>query len=184
MMGGIPGVDLLRDLVADVHHEPDGSFASAVFDASREYRFALTRRRHEGTGCCMFIMLNPSTADAFQLDPTVTRCRNYAWGWGCHKLVVGNIFALRSTDPQALYRCPDPVHPRNMEILRKLAANADMVVCAWGVHGALLGQGNTVRAMLAELPETPVYYLGLNKDGSPKHPLYLSKDLVPTRWTL
>ena len=62
---------------------------------------------HKGT--CLFIMLNPSTADALKLDPTVTRCYNYAGAWGYGHLLVANLFALRSTDPDRLYHHHDPV---------------------------------------------------------------------------
>lgn len=157
--------------------------AAAIFDETRAYRFSLMRRREEGTGDCLFIMLNPSTADETVLDPTVTRCRNYAWAWGYHRLLVANIFALRSTDPEALYTHPRPQHGHNMQVLRAMARNADLIVCAWGTHGAHMGMGEAVKAVLERDDGCILHHLGLNKDGSPKHPLYLKADLTPIRWT-
>jgi hypothetical protein len=51
----------------------------------------------------MFIGLNPSTADENQTDPTVKKCRDWAKEWGYSGIIMCNAFALRSTDPRALY---------------------------------------------------------------------------------
>ncbi len=155
---------------------------AAIFDSARTHRFSLMRRRESGAGDCLFIMLNPSTADENILDPTVTRCRNFAYGWGYNRFYVANIFSLRSTDPEELYKHPAPNHAHNDQILRAMTNHADMVVCAWGVHGAHQGRGKQVEAML-RAADRKLYVLGLNKDGSPKHPLYLRGNLTPTPWT-
>jgi hypothetical protein len=74
--------------------------SDATFDESLRYRYRLERAWVDHpVRFCNFVMLNPSTADAFVLDPTVTRCVGYARDWGYDGLVVTNIFALRSTDP-------------------------------------------------------------------------------------
>jgi hypothetical protein len=156
---------------------------AAIFDETRAYRFTLMRRVNEqGTGDCLFIMLNPSTADESALDPTCTRCFNFAKAWGYHRLLVANLFALRSTDPKELYTHPRPVHGQNDQIIRSLARNADLVVCAWGVHGAHMDRGPLVREVLRRDDGVTLYHLGLNKDGSPKHPLYLPNTTVPQVW--
>ena len=59
-------------------------------------------------------MLNPSTADEVKFDPTIKRCYTYAKDWGYGKLMVCNLFALRSTYPQALYSTEiDPIGEDN-----------------------------------------------------------------------
>lgn len=163
---------------------PDGT-GWAVFSPCGGYRYQLGRTLTppgiSPSRTCLFLMLNPSTADAFQLDPTVRRCIGFASSWGCDQLLVGNLFALRSTDPKALYETADPVGAQNDSMLRELAELADVVVCAWGVHGAHQDRGRVVRAALQ--PVFDLHHLGLTKDGHPRHPLYLPAVLTPQRWT-
>ena len=75
-------------------------------------------------GTCLFIMLNPSTADETANDPTIRRCIGFASLWGFRHLVIGNLFALRSTDPQALYTAPDPIGVDNDSHLSAIADEA------------------------------------------------------------
>lgn len=126
-----------------------------------------------------FLMLNPSTADAFELDPTVRRCVGFARAWGADVLQVVNIFALRSTDPAMLYEPDADVgdgHLNDGEIIA--ACHVMRVVGAWGAHGVLRDRG---RAVLSKLQRRGVelVHLGLTKRGHPRHPLYLKADTEP-----
>jgi hypothetical protein len=126
-------------------------------------------------------MLNPSTADAFQLDPTNRRCVGFAQAWGYGSMVTTNIFAFRSTDPVGLRTANDAVGPANDEEILTAAKNADLVIAAWGTHGELYGRGTAVRDMLATAG-IERHVLRLTKDGHPGHPLYVAGDTVPTAW--
>ena len=165
--------------------EPSG----AVFDADRRYRYLLWRR-WDGTNngwlfgvppettTCLFIMLNPSTADEKVLDPTVRRCVDFAKRWGCGSLLVANIFALRSTDPKMLYQTHstggEPIGgPDNDRHILEAASAASVRVAAWGRHGNLLERGRKVVELLVDLP---LMCLGTNQDGTPWHPLYVPGD--------
>ena len=95
---------------------------------------------HVGCGSgAVFLMLNPSTADAIDNDPTVERCLRRALKMGFGGLMVCNTFAYRSTDPEKLYEVEDPVGPENDQIILARARSAGMVICGWGTHGALHG---------------------------------------------
>lgn len=105
----------------------------ALFSDCNKYRYLLWRQWDDTKPTLAFCMLNPSIADAFILDPTVTRCVNYAKKWGYGELIVLNIFAIRSTDPMGLYSCDDPVGRYNDWIIDLIASKVDKIVAGWGV---------------------------------------------------
>lgn len=123
----------------------------------------------------VFVMLNPSTADAREDDPTLRRCRVFASLWGFGRLGVVNLFAHRATDPKELRRVADPVGPLNDSVIRAHCERASLVVAAWGIHGNLYGRDREVLGLLADVGQ-PVRCLGLTRDGSPRHPLYVRGD--------
>ena len=139
------------------------------------YRYRLTRRWDESRPAVMFVMLNPSTADACQDDPTISRCIRFAREWGYGELLVGNLFALRSADPGALLRSDDPVGPDNDDALLDLAQSAALVIAAWGDKGAFMRRNE---AALQLLPAR-FYALKLTQRGHPGHPLYLPSGVAP-----
>lgn len=127
---------------------------------------------------CVFVMLNPSTADGEQDDPTIRRCVGFAKAWGFDRLVVVNLFAFRATEPKtllALKHDDDPVGTENQERIRKIIQDAGLIVCAWGAHGGHMGQDETLLGWLAQdnIYDAPIRALGLTKEGHPKHPLYV-----------
>lgn len=147
---------------------------------SSRYRYRLWRVWEEGKRV-LFIMLNPSTADAEKDDPTVHRCGSYARAWGFGSLEVVNLFALRSTDPKALRTHDVPTGEGNGFHIRQAAREAQLIVCAWGCHGDFLGQGEFIRTFL-QANGHKLHVFGLTKGGFPKHPLYLKADLMPVEW--
>jgi hypothetical protein len=158
----------------------------ADFSPCRRYRCTLHREWNNRLPPCVFIMLNPSTADDQQDDHTIRRCIGFAQRWGMGSLVVCNLFALRSTDPRALYQTPDPVGVDNdwhiMAEAWGAARAGGTVVFAWGTHGALMDRGERVATMLSGLPVPPVA-LAFSKDGFPRHPLYVRGDVTPVPYS-
>lgn len=144
----------------------------ALFSEDREFRYRLWREWDADKPTLAFIMLNPSTADETELDPTCRRCVGYAKDWGYGKLIVGNIFAVRSTDPDNLYDHPNPVGPENDEHLRDICEDAEKVIAAWGHHGGLNGRGPEVVDTL----DADLFALDITMEGHPSHPLYQPKD--------
>lgn len=148
-----------------------------IFSSNRKYRYTLWRqwywplRQH-----VMFVGLNPSTADETQDDPTVRRCIRYAMAWGFDGLMMMNAFAFRATDPRVMIAEPEPVGPANDFFLRVEAQRAGLVVVAWGTRARHLNRHNQ---LLSGPLHRMVHCLQQTKDGYPKHPLYLRKDLKP-----
>lgn len=153
----------------------------ATFSRDRQYRYRLWRYWDRSRPPLLMIMLNPSTADEQRNDPTVERCERRARANGFGGLLVGNIFALRSTDPKALYGHPSPVGRGNDAAILAMAREAGQVVCAWGVHGALSARGRRVASRL--LGEgLALGVLGLTRDGHPRHPLYMASATAVSPW--
>lgn len=153
---------------------------SAIISDCGKYRYMLTRwwsADMEGKAA-VFIMLNPSTADASNDDPTIRRCIGFAKTWGCASLSVVNLFGLRATNPAELLNAGDPVGPMNDSYISKAVAGDTIVVCAWGAHRMAQARADYVLSLLRANSVSPMC-LKLTKGGDPAHPLYLPKDLKP-----
>lgn len=150
----------------------------------QRYRYHLWRQvsqEREASGRCTFVMLNPSTANETEDDPTIRRCIAFARKWQCEFLDVLNLFAYRSPDPSTLLAVDDPIGPENDDWLARAGHASRIIVAAWGVHGEILGRGEIVRRQLAATGK--LHYLKLTKGGHPGHPLYLPADTTLARWT-
>lgn len=153
----------------------------AIYSDCERYRYSLTRVWNEALPKLGYVMLNPSKATELQNDPTVERCERRARALGYGAFQVTNIFAWRETDPAKMRRAADPDGPDNDAALAALMDWADRVVAGWGTHGAHLGRGAAVEAVLRQAGQ-PVYCFGLTKDGHPRHPLYVAYAQNPILW--
>jgi hypothetical protein len=141
------------------------------------HRYVLTRYWGDEPAW-VFVMLNPSTADAYVLDPTVRRCIGFARAGGAGGVMVLNAFALRSTDPRVLRTAVNPVGVDNDAAIAAALwwRTHGPVVVAWGVHAKLGRRDEKLLAVLQAGGIEP-YRLGpTTKDGHPRHPLYLPGD--------
>lgn len=140
---------------------------------------------------CVFVMLNPSTANAFKHDPTVGECIKRARMLGADVLEVVNLFALRSPYPADLkkraygFRGDDDA---NNNAILAACTGAEFVIAAWGNHGELDHRATVVRRMLVE-SGIALHHLGTTQDGYPKHPLARGKHRIPgdqalTEWSV
>lgn len=164
-----------------------------VFSPCRVHRFTLWREwdKDSLTGCSddlpnvekfvQFIGLNPSTADEKINDPTIRRCIDFSKRWGYGAFCMTNIFPFRATDPDVMMRHSetDDMRIENARWVERIALGAGMIICAWGKHGAHLKRGEKFIKHLRDVKKLKLHHLGLNIDGSPKHPLYLKKTLQP-----
>ena len=145
---------------------------------SLRYRYWLHRDvAAAGAEGLVFALLNPSTADAANDDPTIRRCIGFARQWGYRELTVVNLFALRATKPAELRRRGrEAIGERNDEALRWARRHpaTSLIVAAWGNHGAHLSRDAAAMAILA-----PALALRFTKRGCPAHPLYLPRSARP-----
>lgn len=148
----------------------------AIFSSCRTWRYTLWRDfTPEAYPTMNVIGLNPSTATERVDDPTIRRCIGFAKWLHCGRFVMTNLFAYRATDPQEMmdmHRFAQGV--KNDEHILVEAMRAQIVVAAWGVHGAFRGRGKEVLKLLDQ-NGIVVHCFGLTKDGYPKHVLYLPK---------
>lgn len=119
--------------------EPVYTSRGATFDLERVYRYSLWREWDPSLRGVLFLMLNPSTADETQVDPTLRRCLGYAQRRGFGSFAVANLSALRSTDPRVLKMAADPVGPGNDAALVEFAHRSALVVCGWARTGRSAG---------------------------------------------
>lgn len=154
----------------------------AVLSDCGRYRYALDRGPFElplgnpGGLTVLFIMLNPSTADAAEDDPTIRRCIGFARTWGYERLTVANLYGYRATKPADLWNADDPIGPDNDEHLVRLAREATRVVAAWGGD---IGPEPGRDCQIIEMVPRGLTCLGFTKSGRPRHPLYVKGDAEP-----
>jgi len=121
--------------------------------------------------------MNPSVADADASDPTCHRELMFARDWAFTRYLKGNVLDWRATSPKDIPHDPNlACSIENIPVLVEMAQDAEFVVLAYGkLHKRY---DVVVQAALRAVAKTgrPLKCLGLNKDGSAKHPLYLRKD--------
>ena len=160
---------------------PDYLISHAEISQDKQYRYWLKRQWAKEGRTMLWIMLNPSTADSTHDDPTIRRCVSFAKRDGFGGIVVCNLFALRSPDPNVLVDHPDPIGLHNTTTLDFWIVQADTIVCAWGAKfgdSSLLGAGlkrsRPAVESMASKHHRDLWCLGLTKKGFPRHPLYIS----------
>lgn len=169
--------DALFDLPA-----AGGVLAGANISHCGTYRYSLDRIWNAHRPAALFIMLNPSTADADEDDPTIRRCISFAKREDCGGIRVVNLFALRSTDPDALAQHPAPVGPQTDRLIcSALCQDPGVVIAAWGAHPFAVMRAQQV-ARLVAAHGLALQCLGVTKDGAPRHPLYVRGDTPLIPW--
>jgi hypothetical protein len=98
---------------------------SADISPCGRYRYTLHRTwgASERPRGAVFVMLNPSTADAEKSDATVRKCIGFAQRWGLDGISIVNLFAFRSRHPGDLALQADPVGPLNDNAIRDVTGD-------------------------------------------------------------
>jgi hypothetical protein len=171
-------VGMATDLQCEIETSLAGDLA--VYSGGALFRYILMRAGADrGRRVLGATLLNPSTASAFVDDPTIRRVRSFAARENFGTILIGNMFAFRSTDPKNL-RAVASIGKHNDAWLQFIAAHSDTVLCGWGVNKLAQTRAATVVPLLREHCANLVC-LGTSKSGAPNHPLYLAADtpLVP-----
>lgn len=141
----------------------------AKFSDCGKHRLLLWRIWDDTLPCVMFIGLNPSTANATDDDPTIRRVKSIAKAQKFGGVYMANLFTYISTDPKQL-NIKDGNHANADSILKETAYSCGQIVAAWG-NFKVMGRDQQVKEMIPYLSA-----LTINKNGSPKHPLYCRTD--------
>lgn len=149
--------------------------SGALFSECHKYRYALWRIWDESVNPVMIIGLNPSTASEDIDDPTIRRVKSMAFKWGFGGVFMLNCFPIISADPAALYdfRESDEFDTQceyNRKQLQYFADKSGNVVFAWGAFD-VVKELNVDKELSKQFPDALA--LVINKDGSPRHPLYV-----------
>lgn len=145
----------------------------AIISPCGRYRYILERVWEEALPPLAMIGLNPSVADALIDDRTVGRACGFARREGAGGLLLGNLYAYRSTDPDALWTVDDPIGPENDAWLAQIAARSfpHPIVCAWGVNAHDERSASVMRWLASS--GARLVCLGKTAKGRPRHPLYV-----------
>ena len=114
----------------------------------------------------LYVLLNPSYADAQTDDRTVAKLIQFTRNLGYGGFYLGNIHSYITSDPKSLWNHIIPYEPLNILHLKEMAKKSEKVVLGWGNSGNL---PEWLKQMIGQ-----PYCFGNNQNGSPKHPLYLS----------
>lgn len=175
-------------LLFDIPTKEASIVRDARFTKSGDRRYLLTRRwvADEQSPYVLFVMLNPSTANAVKDDPTIRKCMKYARDWGYGALHVVNLFDYITAFPSSLRAWltdnadTERERPLYLDIIRDQSQYAAVTVCGWGTWGGWFPErAQQVYAVLRE-PQA----LHITNDGHPGHPLYLKAGLRPVPFTL
>lgn len=160
--------------------EINGVFSSADLSLTGMYRYNLWRVWGRDLPMLAWIMLNPSTADAFSDDPTIRKCMGFARRGGFGGICVVNLFAFRATSPLDLKKELDPVGPHNDYYVIKAVECCHRTVLAWGTHGVHMGRNTAMKTLLEDTGLNDfTMTLATTKDGHPVHPLYQPYTRMP-----
>ncbi len=158
----------------------------AIFSDCCRYRYYLSRPTgHRNTASrCTFVLLNPSTADAENDDPTIRKCIKFAAREGCGLLQVVNLYALRETSPQAMLANVerDRNQGENMDWVTRAIQASGLVIVGFGAHAEPINISRF--RTVATAHNWSLQCFAINQNGTPKHPLYVRDDAPLMPWAV
>lgn len=160
--------------------------SGAILSLCGRYRYWLFRQWDTGLPMLVVVMLNPSTADAENNDPTILALIHFAKLWGYGGLIVVNLNAFRASQPPVMHAehkaGRDVEGPENDQHLANAIRYARSVqrpvLVAWG-NGGEFRDAAVKFATLADVFQVDQVCLGRTASGAPKHPLARGKHRIP-----
>ena len=140
---------------------------SADISNDKKDRFSLSRIWDSKKPKALYIMLNPSYADDELDDPTIRRLIFFSKKFKFGGFYVTNLFTQITPYPKEL-NMDNNSKKKNLKIISELIKKSDLIVYAWG---NLVSEPLQLRKLI----ESPLCF-GINKNGTPRHPLYLRSD--------
>lgn len=145
----------------------------ALFSNCRRYRYALWRIWTREKPQLFFVAQNPSTATEEKDDPTIRSCRRIAEFNEYGGFTMLNLFAYITPYPEEVSECENPVGENDIYLIafkKQIEETGSRICFAWGnlPYEFMHTRSKVVSEMFAE-----AFCLGTNKNGTPKHPLYI-----------
>ncbi len=145
-----------------------------------DYRYILGTRGENPLIC---IGINPSTARPDDLDNTLKSVERIALGNGFDSFIMFNVYAQRSTDPDAMEQhCNPMLHRENMKAFEYVLSISDKPA-VWAAWGTIIEKRDYLRDCVGDMVALGQRYGAnwycagaISKKGHPHHPLYLRKD--------
>ncbi|MEM1149209.1 MAG: DUF1643 domain-containing protein [Pseudomonadota bacterium] len=163
------GLPMNRDLLEE---------RGAAFNEARTHRQRLWRIWDRSKPLLYSVGMNPSKADEVDNDPTVTRDVKRATQLGYGGVIKVNMQDVVETDSRKLDRMPIDQRCTSANVSELKSAldaaqrrEAD-ILCCWGRPGQKHGPVAWFTTQAARRGVT-LFCLGMNKDGSPEHSLYV-----------
>ena len=138
----------------------------AKFSKDKKYRYSLSRKWSEKEQV-LFILLNPSKGDGINDDPTIRRLISISKNLGYGGFMVVNLYTIITPMRNKLYEKKRKFSKKNKNLIFNLIAQYKTIIYGWGAtENEPIWLTNTIK--------NPMCFQ-INKNGSPKHPLYLKK---------
>lgn len=170
--------------------------STAIISECGRHRYRLTRTV-AGTvaelklGRVLFVMLNPSVADASANDATIRKCLGFSRRWGYRELEVVNLYSFRATKPRDLWASGEQNTLISDQHILQAVSDADRVVLAWGQQPKARLRALAVERLLrgAILPagDEQLWCIGgpvksAMKPDYPRHPVMITYELPLLPW--
>ena len=125
--------------------------------------------------------INPSTATPDKLDPTLKKVEKIAMHNGYDSFIMFNVYPKRDTVFENLEKCIDNnVHIKNIEHINRIMSEYTQIDI-WVAFGNHIYDRDYLSVCFKDifnhLPQNRIQWFatGINKSGTPKHPLYQKK---------